>query len=177
MFTIDTFTSIDKGSSRPRARTRGTSANRAFFDTWTLLTLPVPRGRRVTSALSTAAGVAVVYLTVIPRRFGDRLFAMNDAEAYWPGLQIIRRHTGLTRRYRDPAFPVGSTAGCDNHPPITGWLSQPADRDTAGDGPLVVEAGGAAGKARDCRKRGGGLQKRARGCGNQARGCGKRADC
>jgi len=38
------------------------------------------------------------------RRWGDRLFVMNDNEAYWRGWQIIKTHAGLGRRYRDPRF-------------------------------------------------------------------------
>ena len=35
---------------------------------------------------------------------GDRLFVMNDTEAYWRGWQMTRTHGGLGRRYRDPRF-------------------------------------------------------------------------
>jgi hypothetical protein len=44
------------------------------------------------------------WLAAIPRRLGDRLFAMNDNEAYWRGWQITPVHGGLGRRYRDPRF-------------------------------------------------------------------------
>jgi len=37
-------------------------------------------------------------------RLGDRLFTMNDTEAYWRGWQITKTHGGLARRYRDPRF-------------------------------------------------------------------------
>ncbi len=50
------------------------------------------------------AAVLLSWLAAIPRRLGDRLFAMNDNEAYWRGWQIIRIHGGLGRRYRDPRF-------------------------------------------------------------------------
>ncbi len=51
--------------------------------------------------------VLLNWLAAIPRRLGDRLFAMNDTEAYWRGWQSTRTHGGLgprSRRYRDPRF-------------------------------------------------------------------------
>jgi len=157
VFTINMFTSQDKAGSRPPTTTRGLAPNRASFDTWTILTLPVPRGGRAKSALGTAAGLAGACLTAIPRRLSDRLFAMNDAEAYWRGWNIIKRHAGLTRRYHDPAFPVEATDGCDNHPPMTGWLPQPSDPDATGAGAGVGMGGadvaeGVRSVARDCRE-------------------------
>ena len=50
------------------------------------------------------------WLAAIPRRLGDRLFMMNDTEAYWRDWQIIKTHGGLARRYRDPRF--DTLAGC-----------------------------------------------------------------
>ncbi len=44
------------------------------------------------------------WLASLPRRWGDRWFAMNDAEATWWGWQMTRVHGGLGRRYRDPRF-------------------------------------------------------------------------
>ncbi len=44
------------------------------------------------------------WLADLPRRWGDRWFAMNDAEAQWRGWQMTRVHGGLGRRYRDPRF-------------------------------------------------------------------------
>ncbi len=44
------------------------------------------------------------WLAGLPRRLGDRLFVMNDTEAYWRGWQITKTHGGLARRYRDPRF-------------------------------------------------------------------------
>jgi hypothetical protein len=49
-------------------------------------------------------GVLLSWLAAIPRRLGDRLFAMNDTEAYWRGWQITKTHGGLARRYHDPRF-------------------------------------------------------------------------
>ena len=37
-------------------------------------------------------------------RIGDRMFAMNDAEANWRDWEIERRNAGLGRRYRDARF-------------------------------------------------------------------------
>ncbi len=54
--------------------------------------------------LGIAGRVLVSWLAAISRRLGDRLFAMNDTEAYWRGWQIIKTHGGLARRYRDPRF-------------------------------------------------------------------------
>jgi hypothetical protein len=53
---------------------------------------------------ATSAGVLLSWLASIPRRFGDRLFATDDTEAYQWGWQITRVHGGLGRRYRDPRF-------------------------------------------------------------------------
>lgn len=43
-------------------------------------------------------------LAGLPRRWGDRWSAMNDAEAEWQGWQMTRMHGGLGRHYRDPRF-------------------------------------------------------------------------
>jgi len=50
------------------------------------------------------AAVLLSWLAAIPRRMGDRLFAMNDTEACWRSWQLTRTHGGLGRRYRDPQF-------------------------------------------------------------------------
>jgi hypothetical protein len=50
------------------------------------------------------------WLAAFPRRWGDRWFAVNDAEAEWRGWQMTRVHAGLGRRYRDPRF--GTLAEC-----------------------------------------------------------------
>ena len=54
--------------------------------------------------LAIVGRVLLSWLAAIPRRLGDRLFVMNDAEAYWRGWQITKTHHGLARRYRDPRF-------------------------------------------------------------------------
>ena len=61
---------------------------------------PVRLGR----ILALVGRVLFSWLTAIPRRLGDRLFGMNDTEAYWRGWQITKTHGGLARRYRDPRF-------------------------------------------------------------------------
>jgi hypothetical protein len=48
--------------------------------------------------------IVLDWLADLPRRWGDRWFAMNDAEAQWRGWQMTRVHGGLGRRYRDPRF-------------------------------------------------------------------------
>ncbi len=54
--------------------------------------------------LAIVGRVLLSWLAAIPRRLGDRLFVMNDTEAYWGGWQIAKPHGGLARRYRDPRF-------------------------------------------------------------------------
>jgi hypothetical protein len=67
-----------------------------------------PRARslraRTGNVLVIIAGGLAIWLAYIPRRLGDRLFAMHDNEAYWRGWQITKVHGGLGRRYRDPLF-------------------------------------------------------------------------
>ena len=53
---------------------------------------------------ATAARIMLSWLAALPGRLGDRLFAMNDNEAYWRDWQITKTHGGLGRRYRDPSF-------------------------------------------------------------------------
>jgi len=94
---------------RPKAPS-GPPRAAARADTWTF-------GVRIRSVLASAVRVLAVagripsgWLAASPRRLGDRLFAMNDAEAYWHDWQITRTHGGLGRRYRDPQF--GTLAEC-----------------------------------------------------------------
>jgi len=65
------------------------------------------RFRRILASLGR---VLLNWLAAIPRRLGDRLFVVNDTEAYWRGWQITKTHGGLARRYRDPRF--DTLAGC-----------------------------------------------------------------
>jgi len=61
-------------------------------------------GTRLTHIVLMGAAVLLSWLAAVPRRLGDRLFAMNDTEAYWRGWQITAVHGGLGRRYRDLRF-------------------------------------------------------------------------
>jgi hypothetical protein len=66
-------------------------------------------GSRCARILLIVGRVLLSWLAAIPRRLGDRLFAMNDAEAYWRDWQITKTRGGLARRYRDPRI---SASGC-----------------------------------------------------------------
>jgi hypothetical protein len=77
------------------------------FDTWTMIAAysrSPSSGIRVRIFLTVSAGVLTDWLTSMPRRACDRLFAINDAEASWHDWQTVRVHGGLGRRYRDPSF-------------------------------------------------------------------------
>lgn len=58
----------------------------------------------VTAALRGATASVVAWLAALPRRLGNRLFAMNDAEAGWRGWEVTVTAGGLGRQYRDPRF-------------------------------------------------------------------------
>ena len=73
----------------------------ASSDTWTRLRRGLVAAAR---AVPLAARVLLSWLRALPRRLGDRLFAMNDAEAYWRSWQTTRTHGGFGRRYHDPQF-------------------------------------------------------------------------
>src|SRR4051794_22527991 len=73
----------------------------ASSDTWTRLRRGLAAAAR---AFPLAGRVLLSWLAALPRRLGDRLFAMNDAEAYWRSWQITRTHGGPGRRYRDARF-------------------------------------------------------------------------
>ena len=73
----------------------------ASSDTWTRLRRALVAAAR---AVPLAGRVLLSRLAALPGRLGDRLFAMNDAEAYWRTWQIISTHGGLGRRYHDPRF-------------------------------------------------------------------------
>jgi hypothetical protein len=64
----------------------------------------VPRSGSFWAALAAVGRVLRSWLAGLPRLLGDRLFAMNDTEAYWRDWQIIKTHDGLGRRYRDSRF-------------------------------------------------------------------------
>lgn len=108
MFNLSNFTKDDNPClhSRQSAMTG--------FDTWTMIAAysrAPSAGIRLRTFLAVGAGVVSDCLTSVPRRACDRLFAMNDAEAYWRGWQITRVHGGFGRRYRDPAFDTLNTVG------------------------------------------------------------------
>ena len=76
-------------------------------DTWTFrarFRRTLARAARPARAVAIGGQVLLSWLAAIPRRLGDRLFAMNDAEAHWRNWQATRTHGGLGRRYRDPQF-------------------------------------------------------------------------
>jgi hypothetical protein len=64
----------------------------------------VGAGIRRLGVLATAGWIALSWLAALPGRLGDRLFAMNDNEAYWRDWQTVKTNGGLGRRYRDPSF-------------------------------------------------------------------------
>ena len=82
----------------------GAAQAAASSDTWTLRDRAGRALAGAVRAIGVAARVLLSWLAAIPRRLGDRLFAMNDAEAYWRSWQITSTHDGLGRRYRDPRF-------------------------------------------------------------------------
>jgi hypothetical protein len=92
-------------SEPTRASPSGTPAGAvpaaAPSDTWTRLRRGLAAAVR---AAPLAGPVLLCWLAALPRRLGDRLFAMNDAEAYWRTWQITSTHGGLGRRYCDPRF-------------------------------------------------------------------------
>jgi hypothetical protein len=73
----------------------------ASSDTWTRLRRTLVAAAR---AVPLAGRVLLSWLAALPRRLGDRLFAMNDAEAYWRTWRITSTHGGLGRRYHDLGF-------------------------------------------------------------------------
>lgn len=73
----------------------------ASSDTWTRLRRALVAAAR---AVPLAGRVLLSWLAALPRRLGDRLFTMNDAEAYWRTWRITSTHGGLGRRYHDLRF-------------------------------------------------------------------------
>jgi len=89
----------------------------ASSDTWTRLRRALVAAAR---AVPPAGRVLLSWLAALPRRLGDRLFTMNDAEAYWrtwritstrrPRSQISR--SAVRRAGRVPEVPgVGPDRG------------------------------------------------------------------
>jgi len=54
--------------------------------------------------LRTAGAIGIAWLIGLPRRLGNWLFAVNDAEAGWRGWHVAERKSGLARQYRDARF-------------------------------------------------------------------------
>ena len=79
-------------------------------DTWTFRARFRRALARAVRRVAIAGQVLLSWLGAFPHHLGDRLFAMNDAEAYWRSWQITKTHGGLGRRYRDPQF--GTLAEC-----------------------------------------------------------------
>ena len=69
---------------------------------------PGQRGPEVAASLAdplrSATAFVIAWLKGLPRRAGNRLFAMNDEEARWHGWQVKELSGGLGRQYRDPRF-------------------------------------------------------------------------
>jgi hypothetical protein len=84
-----------------RGLLRGQSRGAASSDTWTRLRRALVAAAR---AVPLAGRVLLSWLAALPRRLGDRLFTMNDAEAYWRTWRITSTHGGLGRRYHDLRF-------------------------------------------------------------------------
>ena len=58
----------------------------------------------VGDTLRTAGAIAIAWLIGLPRRLGNQLFALHDAEAGWRGWQVTELRGGLGRQYRDAQF-------------------------------------------------------------------------
>jgi hypothetical protein len=87
----------------------------------------------VTGLFGRRAAARGGWLTGLPHRISDLLFAGNDEEAGWRGWGIEERRAGLARVYRDPAFDGWSsarTAGAPGSP----WPNPAACRAQAPDG-------------------------------------------
>jgi hypothetical protein len=74
-------------------------AGARFRDTWT----------RIRNGVTIVAWMLAGWIRSMPGGWLDRLFEMNDAEAYWRGWQITKVHGGRGRRYRDPGFDTLAT--------------------------------------------------------------------
>ena len=56
------------------------------------------RASAVGDTLRTAGAIAIAWLIGLPRRLGNQLFALNDAEAGWRGWQVTELRGGLGRQ-------------------------------------------------------------------------------
>ena len=66
--------------------------------------ISIRSGHGVGSTLRIAGAIGLSWLIGLPRRLGNRLFTMNDAEAGWRGWEVTELATGLGRQYRDARF-------------------------------------------------------------------------
>ena len=66
--------------------------------------ISIRSGHGVGSTLRIAGAIGLSWLIGLPRRFGNRFFTMNDAEAGWRGWEVTELATGLGRQYRDARF-------------------------------------------------------------------------
>ncbi len=107
MINITNFTSEDKSSWEPARPAQPTGPPGATATSHTTVAERAGArslGTRIGDHLVILGGVLLSWPAAIARRLGDRLFAMNDTEAYWRDWQITKVHGGLRRRYRDPRF-------------------------------------------------------------------------
>jgi len=101
---ISNFTSKNNPRWRPAEPVRPAQSQRPRAPDQTAGTTAQAGPARFGRILVIVGRVLLSWLAAIPRRLGDRLFVMNDTEAYWRGWQITQTHGGLARRYRDPRF-------------------------------------------------------------------------
>ena len=80
----------------------------------------------VTGAFRGAAASVVTGLADLPRRLGNSLFAMNDAEAGWRDWEVTVLARGLGRQYRDHRFTTVSGGPAAHRPPSKAGAS-PSD--------------------------------------------------
>ena len=66
--------------------------------------ISIRSGTGAGSTLRTAGAIGLSWLIGLPRRLGNRLFVMNDAEAGWHGWKVTELAIGLGRQYRDARF-------------------------------------------------------------------------
>jgi hypothetical protein len=101
---ISNFTSKNNPQWRPAEPVRPAQTKRPRAPDQAADTTAQASPARFGRILVIVGRVLLSWLAAIPRRLGDRLFVMNDTEAYWRSWQITKTHGGLARRYRDPRF-------------------------------------------------------------------------
>ena len=105
VFNISNFTCEDNplaGSARRDTWTAASTTGAA--NTGASTTGASTTGAANTGAPTGTAGTIRRLLTNVSRQLGDRLFAMNDAEASWRGWYVRKERAGLSRTYRHPMF-------------------------------------------------------------------------